>query len=168
MQLLEVLKNIDYELISGDLNKEITSVEYDSRKVSVGSLFVCVKGFTVDGHSYAKSAAEKDASAIVVDSTRDGFPKEELDQLAKDYDLCIVEINDTHKHLADLCANFFEHPEKKLAVYGITGTKGKTNHRFAQSRTAGIQDSSVLYAISLQAEGLMRSIRLLNQEISMR
>ena len=126
MQLLEVLKNIDYELISGDLNKEITSVEYDSRKVSVGSLFVCVKGFTVDGHSYAKSAAEKDASAIVVDSTRDGFPKEELDQLAKDYDLCIVEINDTHKHLADLCANFFEHPEKKLAVYGITGTKGKT------------------------------------------
>ena len=130
MQLLEVLKNIDYELISGDLNKEITSVEYDSRKVSVGSLFVCVKGFTVDGHSYAKSAAEKDASAIVVDSTRDGFPKEELDQLAKDYDLCIVEINDTHKHLADLCANFFEHPEKKLAVYGITGTKGKTTTAF--------------------------------------
>ena len=130
MQLLEVLKNIDYELISGDLNKEITSIEYDSRKVSVGSLFVCVKGFTVDGHSYAKSAAEKDASAIVVDSTRDGFPKEELDQLAKDYDLCIVEINDTHKHLADLCANFFEHPEKKLAVYGITGTKGKTTTAF--------------------------------------
>ena len=130
MQLLEVLKNIDYELISGDLNKEITSVEYDSRKVSVGSLFVCVKGFTVDGHSYAKSAAEKDASAIVVDSTRDGFQKEELDQLAKDYDLCIVEINDTHKHLADLCANFFEHPEKKLAVYGITGTKGKTTTAF--------------------------------------
>ena len=130
MQLLEVLKNIDYELISGDLNKEITSVEYDSRKVSVGSLFVCVKGFTVDGHSYAKSAAEKDASAIVVDSTRDGFQKEELDQLAKEYDLCIVEINDTHKHLADLCANFFEHPEKKLAVYGITGTKGKTTTAF--------------------------------------
>ena len=130
MKLLEVLKDIDYELISGDLNKEITSVEYDSRRVAVGSLFVCVKGFTVDGHTFARSAAEKDASAIIVDSTRTGFPKEELDQLAKEFGLCIVEIEDTHKHLADLCANFFEHPEKKLAVYGITGTKGKTTTAF--------------------------------------
>ena len=56
MLLLNVLKDIDYKLISGDLNKEITSVEYDSRKVSVGSLFVCVKGFTVDGHSFASKA----------------------------------------------------------------------------------------------------------------
>ena len=130
MKLLEVLKDIDYELISGDLNKEITSVEYDSRRVAVGSLFVCVKGFTVDGHTFARSAAEKDASAIIVDSTRTGFSKEELDQLAKEFGLCIVEIEDTHKHLADLCANFFEHPEKKLAVYGITGTKGKTTTAF--------------------------------------
>ena len=51
MKLLEVLDNIDFKLIAGDLNKEITSVEYDSRKVAVGSLFVCVQGFTVDGHS---------------------------------------------------------------------------------------------------------------------
>ena len=70
MLLSNVLDNIDYKLISGDLNKEITSVEYDSRKVSVGSLFVCVKGFTVDGHTFAGDAAKKDASAIVVDSRR--------------------------------------------------------------------------------------------------
>ena len=55
MKLLEVLDNIDFKLIAGDLNKEITSVEYDSRKVAVGSLFVCVQGFTVDGHSYAST-----------------------------------------------------------------------------------------------------------------
>ena len=53
MQLREVLKNIDYKLISGDLEKEVASVEYDSRKVTEGSLFVCVQGFTVDGHSFA-------------------------------------------------------------------------------------------------------------------
>jgi len=130
MQFLEVLKNIDYKLISGDLNKEITSVEYDSRKVSVGSLFVCVKGFTVDGHTFAGDAAKKDASAIVVDSRRDGLPVKELEALAEEFDLCIVEISDTHKHLADLCANFFEHPETRLSVYGITGTKGKTTTAF--------------------------------------
>ena len=69
MKLQEVLNNIDFEVISGDLNKEITSVEYDSRKVAIGSLFVCVQGFTVDGHSFASMAAEKGASAIVALST---------------------------------------------------------------------------------------------------
>ena len=61
MLLSNVLDNIDYKLISGDPNKEITSVEYDSRKVAVGSLFVCVQGFTVDGHTFASKACEKDA-----------------------------------------------------------------------------------------------------------
>ena len=125
MQLLEVLKNIDYELISGDLNKEITSVEYDSRKVSVGSLFVCVKGFTVDGHSYAKSAAEKDASAIVVDSTRDGFQKEELDQLAKEYDLGAdfldryMEILDSRIYLFQVIEFMIMRREKGLRPFAV-------------------------------------------------
>ena len=130
MLLLNVLNNIDYKLISGDPNKEITSVEYDSRKVAVGSLFVCVQGFTVDGHTFASKACEKDASAIVVDSTRTGFPKEKLEALTEQYGVCIVEIEDTHKHLADLCANFYGHPESRLAVFGITGTKGKTTTAF--------------------------------------
>ena len=130
MKLLEVLDNIDFKLIAGDLNKEITSVEYDSRKVAVGSLFVCVQGFTVDGHSYASMAAEKGASAIVVDKNRSCLNEDELGVLAKENFLSVIEIDDTHMHLADLCANFYEHPEKKLAVYGITGTKGKTTTAF--------------------------------------
>ena len=130
MKLLEVLNSIDYELVSGDLNKEITSVEYDSRKVAIGSLFVCVQGFTVDGHSYAAMAAEKGASAIVVDKNRTCLSVGELDALAKENYLSVIEIADTHKHLADLCANFYEHPEKRLAIYGITGTKGKTTTAF--------------------------------------
>ena len=130
MKLQEVLNNIDFEVISGDLNKEITSVEYDSRKVAIGSLFVCVQGFTVDGHSFASMAAEKGASAIVVDKNRTCLSADELDVLAKDNYLSVIEIDDTHKHLADLCANFYEHPEKRLSIYGITGTKGKTTTAF--------------------------------------
>lgn len=130
MKLQEVLNNIDFEVISGDLNKEITSVEYDSRKVAIGSLFVCVQGFTVDGHSFASMAAEKGASAIVVDKNRTCLSANELDVLAKENFLSVIEIDDTHKHLADLCANFFEHPEKRLSIYGITGTKGKTTTAF--------------------------------------
>ena len=130
MKLQEVLNNIEFEVISGDLNKEITSVEYDSRKVAIGSLFVCVQGFTVDGHSFASMAAEKGASAIVVDKNRTCLSANELDVLAKENFLSVIEIDDTHKHLADLCANFYEHPEKRLSIYGITGTKGKTTTAF--------------------------------------
>ena len=67
MELRKVLSDIEYRLISGDLEKEITSVEYDSRKVTTGSLFVCVKGFTVDGHTFAEGTADQGAAAIVVD-----------------------------------------------------------------------------------------------------
>jgi len=130
MRLSEVLDNIKFEVISGDLNKEITSVEYDSRKVMVGSLFVCIEGFTVDGHSYAAQAAKKFASAIVVDKNRKLLTKDELNELAGEYHLCIVEIEDTHKYLADICANFYEHADKRLSIYGITGTKGKTTTAF--------------------------------------
>ena len=130
MQLRNVLSGIEYNLISGDLDKEITSVEFDSRKVITGSLFVCVKGFTVDGHTFAAKAAEQGASAIVVDSRREGFSEDELKALSDTNKVSIVEIEDTHKNLADLSANFYGHPEKELAVFGITGTKGKTTTAF--------------------------------------
>lgn len=130
MKLLIVLNGIEYKLVSGDLDKEITSVEYDSRKVSSGSLFVCVKGFTVDGHTFAGKAAAQGASAIVVDSIRTGFPESELKGLTSEFGLTVVEICDTHKNLADLCANFYGHPENKISVFGITGTKGKTTTAF--------------------------------------
>ena len=130
MQLREVLKNIDHKLISGDLEKEVASVEYDSRKVTEGSLFVCVQGFTVDGHSFVSKAAEQGASVLVVDSRRESCPEEEIKQLAGKHNVSIIEIEDTHKHLADLSSNFYEHPENKTAVFGITGTKGKTTTAF--------------------------------------
>lgn len=130
MKLGEVLQGIEYTLIAGDLTKEITSVEYDSRKVTGGSLFICVQGFTVDGHSFAVKAAEQGASALVIDSARTGFPEDEFRQLSAKFDLSVVEITDTHKLLADICANFNEHPEKKISVFGITGTKGKTTTAF--------------------------------------
>ena len=130
MQLRSVLKDIDHKLISGDPDKEITSVEFDSRKVTEGSLFVCVKGFTVDGHAFAGKAAEQGAAAIVIDSAREDKSVDEFVKLGNRYGLSVIEIEDTHKHLSDICANFYDHPENKLAVFGITGTKGKTTTAF--------------------------------------
>ncbi|MCQ2503167.1 MAG: UDP-N-acetylmuramoyl-L-alanyl-D-glutamate--2,6-diaminopimelate ligase [Saccharofermentans sp.] len=130
MELRAVLDGIEYRLISGDLSKEVASVEYDSRKAASGSLFICVRGFTVDGHSFAEKACEQGASALVVDSNRENFPDDELAELTARYGVCIVETEDTHKHMADLSENFYLHPERKISVYGITGTKGKTTTAF--------------------------------------
>ena len=62
MLLISVLNNIEYKTIAGDINKEISSVEQDSRVVKEGALFVCVKGFTVDGHTFIEAAAGKGAA----------------------------------------------------------------------------------------------------------
>ena len=70
MQLRKVLSGLEYKLISGDLDTEITSVEFDSRKIIPGSLFVCVCGFTVDCHTFASKAFALGASALFVDRRR--------------------------------------------------------------------------------------------------
>ena len=57
----------EYTLVTGQIPETTASVEFDSRKVIPGSVFVAVKGFNSDGHSFIKSALEKGASVIVVD-----------------------------------------------------------------------------------------------------
>ncbi|MGW8263484.1 Mur ligase domain-containing protein, partial [Bacillus sp. LR--39] len=64
-KLLTYLKNVPS--YAGQEDPDITSIEMDSREVKTGSLFVCIKGYTVDGHDYARQAAEKGAAAIVAE-----------------------------------------------------------------------------------------------------
>ena len=59
MKLEKILNNIDYKLIKGSLDTEVSGLYYDSRKVTNGSAFICLSGTQVDGHDYIKSAIEK-------------------------------------------------------------------------------------------------------------
>ncbi|MFD0770991.1 UDP-N-acetylmuramoyl-L-alanyl-D-glutamate--2,6-diaminopimelate ligase [Bacillus sp. CGMCC 1.60114] len=94
-------------------NPEITSIEADSRKVKNGSLFVCIKGFTVDSHEFAKQAAAQGAAAIVAERPID-------------VDVPVVLVKDTVRSLAILADYFYGQPTQKLHLIGITGTNGKT------------------------------------------
>ena len=67
MNLKTLLSGLDNLKAKGDLDIDITSVEYDSRKVKEGSLFVAIKGFNVDGHEYIKSAVDNGAKAILIE-----------------------------------------------------------------------------------------------------
>ncbi len=67
MRLQELLKNLHpLSPLTGE-NPEITSIENDNRKVQQGSLFVCIKGYTVDGHEFAESAVKNGAVAILAE-----------------------------------------------------------------------------------------------------
>ncbi|MBR2295229.1 MAG: UDP-N-acetylmuramoyl-L-alanyl-D-glutamate--2,6-diaminopimelate ligase [Clostridiales bacterium] len=128
IRLNNLLHGTDARIICGDGKKKITAVEYDSRKIVPGALFIAVKGFTSDGHDYISKALELGASAIVVDGNRDNYPDEELISMAGD--ATVIEIRDTRKAMASLSANFYNHPEDRLDLVGVTGTKGKTTITF--------------------------------------
>lgn len=91
----------------------VSSVQYDSRRVTPGALFVCVRGFEVDGHRYAAQAAERGAVALVVDH--------ELE-----VDLPQIAVGDTRMALATIARNYWGAPSDSMQVFGVTGTNGKT------------------------------------------
>ena len=115
--LKELLSELTFTCERGNLEKEITAVVYDSRKIVEGCLFVCIKGANFDGHQAAAEAAEKKAAAIIV--------SQEV-ELSKQSETTLIRVEDTRYALAFVSAAWFDHPAKKLTTIGITGTKGKT------------------------------------------
>ena len=118
MKLSKVLDEKLLTKILGNSEIEIDSVCYDSRKAVKNCVFVCIVGFETDGHKYINSAIEKGAKAIVV---QDGS---EIPAIPSD--ITVAYSHDTRRMLAAMAANFFDHPEKKLKMIGVTGTNGKT------------------------------------------
>lgn len=115
MQLKELLKEIHYELLNGTLDIEVSQIDYDSRQVVEGSLFVCIPGAKVDGHTFIEEVINKGAKVIVVEKD---VPYQE--------GITYIQVEDARYALALLSCAFFDHPSRKMCVIGITGTKGKT------------------------------------------
>ena len=120
MNLKDILNGLDYEIIQGTTDVEINKINYDSRKVCQGDLFVCVKGYATDGHKYAAKAVSSGAKVIVIQD----------DIELGDTDTVIIKCRDTRKALAVMGANYYDNPSKKMKIIGITGTNGKTTTAF--------------------------------------
>ncbi len=114
MKLGELLRNMEVISVTGDENAEISNVSYDTRNVDKNSVFVCIKGINTDRHDFVDSAIEKGCKVIISQYPLD---KEGITN---------VVVPDTNKALALSVANFFDNPQKKLRVIGVTGTNGKT------------------------------------------
>lgn len=119
MVLAALLEKLEYELVSGSEDMQIENVVYDSRKVTEGSLFICIEGGTADGHTFIPDVVKKGAKALIVTKDVSGF-------LPADADVTVIRVKDSRYALAFVSAAYFGHPAEKLKVIGITGTKGKT------------------------------------------
>ncbi|SHN48772.1 UDP-N-acetylmuramoylalanyl-D-glutamate--2,6-diaminopimelate ligase [Butyrivibrio hungatei DSM 14810] len=124
MKLSNLLEKLEFEVTRGNSGEridpevvEIKDVVNDNRKISEGSLFICIKGANFDGHSCAKEAAEKKAAAIVVSQDV---------ELPEGSDIAVIRVKDTRYAMAFISAAYFGNPASKLKTIGITGTKGKT------------------------------------------
>lgn len=116
MKLENVIKNCNIININGDIDKDIESIEFDSRKVSKNTLFVCIKGFSVDGHSFIQKAYEKGARVFLIQ-----------DNVEILEDCTYIKVENTRKAMATVSSNLNNNPTKELKVIGVTGTNGKTS-----------------------------------------
>lgn len=116
-QCEDLLKGLSYECIRGSLDKNISEVVYDSRKITKDCLFICICGYNMDGHSFAYEAAQKGASVLVVQKDV---------ELPKESDVTVIRVENTRYAMAFISAAYFGHPADRMKIIGITGTKGKT------------------------------------------
>lgn len=113
MKLGALLSQARIPVPDGAADRDVRAIAYDSRKVKKGSLFVAIPGFHRDGIDFVPDAVKNGAIAVVAErKVRTKLP--------------VAVVPDVRAALADLAAEFFDHPTKKLRVAAVTGTDGKT------------------------------------------
>lgn len=117
MKLLkDILYGVSVEAVVGTTAREVRAIQFDSREVEPGTLFVAQKGLTVDGHLFIESSVTKGATTVICED----LPRE----MAKD--VTYVRVLDTQRALARVASNFYDNPSSQLELVGVTGTNGKT------------------------------------------
>ena len=118
-QIKELIQALDYEVLQGTLEGDISELVYDTRKVIKDAMFVCIVGTAFDSHEKAAEVAEAGAKVLIV-SREVEVPET----------ITVVKVADTRYALALISAAYFDYPANTLKVIGITGTKGKTTTTF--------------------------------------
>jgi UDP-N-acetylmuramoyl-L-alanyl-D-glutamate--2,6-diaminopimelate ligase len=133
------------EVLSEQGNPDVTSVEYDSRRVKPGSLFVAMHGDSSDGNHFIDGAIKAGAVAIVTDSTTEN-PREGA---------AWAVVPHGRRALARISENFYKHPAERLAITGITGTNGKSTTAFLVEAilTAAGRKSALIGTIEYHVAG---------------
>ncbi len=124
MNLKNLLIGIEDLKAKGELDKEVTGIECNSKNIKEGYMFVAIKGFSVDGHDYIEGAIKNGATTVVV---QEGC---NLKNIKFPENTTIIMAPDTRHFLSIASINFYGNPSKKFKLIGVTGTKGKTTTTF--------------------------------------
>ncbi len=119
MKLEDILCGMDYEITSGSDGVDINEIQYDSRKVKSGDVFICIKGYKTDGHNYIDNAFKNGASVIIYSESIESLPE-----------CTTIKVEDGRKTLAKASSNYYGNPSSRMKIIGITGTNGKTTSTF--------------------------------------
>jgi UDP-N-acetylmuramoyl-L-alanyl-D-glutamate--2,6-diaminopimelate ligase len=138
----------------GASDTDITGIEYDSRRVRPGSVFVAMKGGSTDGNRYVEKAIAAGALGIITDSAQ-MFDHLLVFQPGRP----VLEVEHGRRALAQASAAFFGHPERKLTATGITGTNGKTTTAFLAESLLNIASRKTVLVgtIAYHVAGEMRA-----------
>lgn len=116
----EFLSGLEYKILQkGKEDIKYTGMEYDSRKIEAGNIFVALEGAVVDGHKFIKNAVENGAKAILVSK-----------EVPLEFPVEYILVKDLRKNLGKIASEFYNYPQKKLKIIGITGTNGKTTSTY--------------------------------------
>ena len=117
MKLLrEILYKVEINSVIGNTSLSINKIEFDSRLISDGDMYIAITGVNVDGHSFISQAIKNGANCIVCEKIPDN----------KTDGVVYVNVKSSRKALAIISSNYFDNPSSKLNLIGVTGTNGKT------------------------------------------
>lgn len=126
MELTQLLNSVHVIQVIGEVQRrDVSSIQYDSRKIQKNSVFVAIKGFKTDGHKFISDAINKGAVAVVVEDD-----KTVPDELILHSQIAKILVKDSRIALAELSKGLFNDPASRLKLIGITGTNGKTTTSF--------------------------------------
>ncbi len=117
MKLLrEILYKVEINSVIGNTSLSINKIEFDSRLISDGDMYIAITGVNVDGHSFISQAIQNGANCIVCEKIPDN----------KTDGVVYVNVKSSRKAVAIISSNYFDNPSSKLNLIGVTGTNGKT------------------------------------------
>lgn len=126
MKLDTLFSGLDIKKVFGSTELTVAGISCDSRQVKQGDVFVAISGFQSDGHDYLEQAADKGASALVIDSSHDLSGIRLGTMRARYPDLVVVSVDNSRRSLALMASTFYASPSRRLKLVGVTGTNGKT------------------------------------------
>ena len=118
--MYKIFEGINYEVLNKGAEFEIEGIEFDSRNIKNNYVFVAMTGSLVDGHNYIDTAIEKGAKMIIV----------EKKDIKLEEDITYVYVENIRKNLGIIASNYYNWPQNKIKIIGVTGTNGKTTSTY--------------------------------------